>query len=387
MKIERFGEQGREERGVLERKGCQNPPVWVEKEQEKKNSPTSPVPQREIWGCRRAFGELWAPRGAGDGAMQGQVSPHRDKNLPGTPQGVTAAPRGFGMGFGRFFFPAIPSGHPQREAEPCRGKKAAQATTWFSLFPSWDRSENSPQKLLLHGKPFCLGGKEKTKQNDKINPPLPTALSPCADDRNLSRRKRERLGMSLVPIQLHGKSTGNPPPRGPAGIKNWMQEDVQSVLITKHSKASWITTRRGRGGRGVALPCSVRTRGSSNKAEKTRKLFIIIYFIYIFISPPSQGMLQRVPKSPCRRPCLLFFFGAPISPKSLFFLCNVLNNLSQESAAARISLKLNPKTKRKELYRKICTRNIYTWSNQPYTNIIYRYLYIKKPHLCHPTHI
>lgn len=58
MKIEHFGEQGREERGVLERKGCQNPPVWVEKEQEKKDSPTSPVAQREIWGCRRAFGEL-----------------------------------------------------------------------------------------------------------------------------------------------------------------------------------------------------------------------------------------------------------------------------------------------------------------------------------------
>lgn len=43
MKIEHFGEQGREERGVLERKGCQNPPVWVEKEQEKK------IPPHPLW--------------------------------------------------------------------------------------------------------------------------------------------------------------------------------------------------------------------------------------------------------------------------------------------------------------------------------------------------
>lgn len=153
--------------------------------------------------------------------------------------------------FGFFLFQ--PS--PQRVGQRGRGKaaKAAHAKTRFSLFPSRDRLENFPSEAYCTEKLW-----EKQPKKYEVKPPSPPqtlslSLSLLVQiiKKKLSRRKRKRLelpGKAAVgclwfrspptPRQIRGKSTANPPPRGPAGTKNWMQKDVQSVLIPKHSKAS-----------------------------------------------------------------------------------------------------------------------------------------------------
>lgn len=148
-------------------------------------------------------------------------------------------PPAFGMGFYFVFFQLCPQVALRERLRPAgptwwgKAVQAAHAKMGFSLFPS----KNSLGSFIARK---TFRGKKKT--NEMKSPPhtlvpvqiIKKKLS-AGESENASRG---RGGTSLVPIrQFHGKSTENPP-RGPAGIKNWMQKDVQSVLITKHSKAS-----------------------------------------------------------------------------------------------------------------------------------------------------
>lgn len=108
--------------------------------------------------------------------------------------------------------------------------KAAHAKSWFSFFPSWDCF-----KIFL--KAYC------TK-------PLKIKNNPCANQRKPHHRMQTPKNacsathtgrgviMSLVPICQFISQKTTTTTSDPTVSKNWMQNYVQSVLITKHSKAS-----------------------------------------------------------------------------------------------------------------------------------------------------
>lgn len=73
----------------------------------------------------------------------------------------------------------------------------------------------------------------------------------------------------------------------------------------------------------------------------------IYFYIYLYL-PLVKACCRESPKvRAADHAFFLFDFWSTDLPQISFFcVCNVLNNLSQESAAARISLKFNPPPKK-----------------------------------------
>lgn len=125
---------GRAESG-WERKMCPNPPVWVKKEQEKV-IPTYLCPEGifggaggEFWGHKRGIlgapssmrGWGWSRRDAGPGAPSEWQKPQGwSQRVTGAGSATSEMPSCIWDGVLFCFFPAVPSGRPQREAEACR---------------------------------------------------------------------------------------------------------------------------------------------------------------------------------------------------------------------------------------------------------------------------
>lgn len=137
-------------------RGAKIPPFWVEKERKKlRPHPCAPRGdlgvQEGILGVQssmRGWGQSRSNAGPGVSPSEGQ----KPARASGCWQRVTGAGSGhallhLGWFCWVFFFPAFPSGHRQRGAEP--SMPWGEEKPWgppmlkprVSLFPSWDRSE------------------------------------------------------------------------------------------------------------------------------------------------------------------------------------------------------------------------------------------------------
>lgn len=115
---------------MLEGKRCQNPPVWVEKEQEK-GSPTSLHPKGKAGGAGGHFGGSELCEGLGTEQKHCRPRCHLTgtKTFPSVPEGVRRWQwhlRDALLHLGWGFFPAIPS--KRGRALQARSEKAMEAT-------------------------------------------------------------------------------------------------------------------------------------------------------------------------------------------------------------------------------------------------------------------
>lgn len=294
------GEQSQGERKVLARKRCQNPPVWMEKEQEKGSS-TPLCLQEKAGGAGGRFGGSELHEGLG--TEQKRCRPRYPLQGFGGIPTVTEGDRDtsempwldLGWGFFNREVTLREGLRLGREENPQRAPMLKPGLVCFLLEIVWKISLGS----LLHGKPF---GK---KRNNRVKSPSPSpSLSLCVqiiktsagESENASscpagKRRTGRGGVSLVPTRkIHGKSTT----KGPC----WHQEldaegcsecfnnkAFQGKLNTDHNEEE----EEDEGGVTLlgAVPPLLRARSWQFKqSEKPQELLLIIYIsIYIYISP------------------------------------------------------------------------------------------------------
>lgn len=236
------GEQSQGERGVLARKRCQNPPVWMEKEQEKGSS-TPLCLQEKAGGAGGRFGGSELHEGLG--TEQKRCRPRCPLQGFGGIPTVTEGDRDtsempwldLGWGFFNREVTLREGLRLGREENPQRAPMLKRGLVYFLLEIVWKISLGS----LLHGKPF---GK---KRNNRVKSPSPSpslSLSLCVqiiktsagESENASscpagKRRTGRGGVSLVPTRkIHGKSTT----KGPC----WHQElDAEGCSECFNNKA------------------------------------------------------------------------------------------------------------------------------------------------------
>lgn len=136
-------------------------------------------------------------------------------------------------------------------------------------------------------------------------------------------------------------------------MKDGMQEeDVHSECFKNEAiqgeldeEGGWLGFPGGGHGVPSPAPCALVAVQTKQKIKHPQKLFIIIYIFYIYIFlylPPSQRHVAESPQKVRAADHALFFISSwstnlPQISFLLLLFCvyNVLNNLSQESAAAK----------------------------------------------------
>lgn len=215
--------------GVLARKRCQNPPVWMEKEQEKGSS-TPLCLQEKAGGAGGRFGGSELHEGLG--TEQKRCRPRCPLQGFGGIPTVTEGDRDtsempwldLGWGFFNREVTLREGLRLGREENPQRAPMLKRGLVCFLLEIVWKISLGS----LLHGKPF---GKNR---NNRVKSPSPSpslSLSVCANHKNLSRRKRKRL-------ELPGRQTAHRPRWGVFGTNT---ENPRKI----HHQGALLASRTG----------------------------------------------------------------------------------------------------------------------------------------------